>query len=451
MSSNPYFLNKWTNTRKVFFYFSFAFIFLYILSFPISLPLSMVQRLFTFLGEIKALSFFNKLSEWIAAVIDFFDNTIWNWIVVNIGKIFGLKIDNFTNGSGDTTYDWLLFATKTMLAIIIAIVWFALSKKYTGHKKLYLFLLTCLRYYLATVMLSYGFAKVIQSQFPYPSLGRLTQYFGDSSPMGLAWTFMGYSNGYNLFTGGCEIFGGLLLFFRRTKTFGALFTMTVCTTIFVMNLCFDIPVKLFSFHLLLFATYIASDDLKRIVHFFFTNKPVTGAENPYFFDYYPKLKKGLAVFKFVLLGFVFYTNYVDVKKRYKEYGMGAIKPALYGIYNASTKIVNGDTIPLVYNDTAHWKQLVIAYKDFALVRLLNDSNRRYNFKIDTVLKNIEYYTIKDTSIKYKAKYEFANNFLKLRGLVKQDTVEMIFKRYDEKKFLMNSRGFNWINEFPFNR
>jgi hypothetical protein len=39
---------------------------------------------------------------------------------------------------------------------------------------------------------------------------RLLKPYGESSPMGLLWTFMGYSTGYNLFTGGAEALGGLL-------------------------------------------------------------------------------------------------------------------------------------------------------------------------------------------------------------------------------------------------
>jgi len=34
---------------------------------------------------------------------------------------------------------------------------------------------------------------------------------GEFSPMGLMWTFMGYSKGYNRFVGGAEMLGGILL------------------------------------------------------------------------------------------------------------------------------------------------------------------------------------------------------------------------------------------------
>ena len=71
-------------------------------------------------------------------------------------------------------------------------------------------------------LLSYGTIKIIQTQFPFPSFDRLLERYGDSSPMGLLWTFMGYSRPYNFLAGACEASGGLLLFFRRTTTLGAL-------------------------------------------------------------------------------------------------------------------------------------------------------------------------------------------------------------------------------------
>jgi hypothetical protein len=50
-------------------------------------------------------------------------------------------------------------------------------------------------------MIGYGSYKVIQSQFPAPTLLRLLEPYGQSSPMALLWTLMGASKSYNLFTG----------------------------------------------------------------------------------------------------------------------------------------------------------------------------------------------------------------------------------------------------------
>lgn len=39
----------------------------------------------------------------------------------------------------------------------------------------------------------------------------------------------------------------------------------------------------------------------------------------------------------------------------------------------------------------------------------------------------------------------------LNGKMQDHEIRAKFRRRDEKKFLLTSRGFHWINEYPFNR
>ena len=54
-------------------------------------------------------------------------------------------------------------------------------------------------------MFGYGFAKLCLSQFAPPSPARLDQPIGESTPMGILWTFMGASPAYCIFTGAVEV------------------------------------------------------------------------------------------------------------------------------------------------------------------------------------------------------------------------------------------------------
>jgi len=109
---------------------------------------------------------------------------------------------------------------------------------------------------------------VIKLQFPFPYLGRLLQPYGNSSPMGLARTFMGYSHGYNYFAGVAEVTAGLLPFFRKTTTIGALLAFVVGAHVVAMNYCFDIPVKLYSTVIVLMAAWLLSDNAQQLVNLF---------------------------------------------------------------------------------------------------------------------------------------------------------------------------------------
>jgi uncharacterized membrane protein YphA (DoxX/SURF4 family) len=110
-----------------------------------------------------------------------------------------------------------------------------------------------LRLGLAVTMVVYGFSKVWVRQFPPLDEWTAFQSYGDSSPMGLLWRFMGHSPTYERFTGFAEVLAGVLLATRRTATPGALVMVAVMANVVMLNFCFDVPVKLASTHLLVFA------------------------------------------------------------------------------------------------------------------------------------------------------------------------------------------------------
>src|SRR5262249_49300959 len=141
--------------------------------------------------------------------------------------VFGTEITVRTNGSGDTTWDYVRVFCLLCLAGVATAVWSLLDRRRTGYPRLFQALRVDVRLYLAAILITYGAVKVIKSQFPNPTLDRLVQPFGDASPMGLLWTFMGASPGYNLFAGGGELLAGLLLTTRRTTLLGALLGLGV--------------------------------------------------------------------------------------------------------------------------------------------------------------------------------------------------------------------------------
>jgi cytochrome b subunit of formate dehydrogenase len=91
-----------------------------------------------------------------------------------------------TNGSGDTSYDWVLLLVMFLVSVTGCIIWSVLDRKRKSYNAAYYWLVVLVRFYLAFTLLLYGAVKVIKLQFPDPSLTRLLQPFGEASPMGLA-------------------------------------------------------------------------------------------------------------------------------------------------------------------------------------------------------------------------------------------------------------------------
>jgi len=128
----------------------------------------------------------------------------------------------FSNGSGDTTYDWVLVLCELVLALAAAAVWSALDGKRPDYRRLHAWLRLLVRLELASEMLLYGFDKVFTRQFGDLTIGRLVVPFGSLTPFGLLWAFMAASKGYTIFSGLAEVLGGVLILIPRLTSLGAL-------------------------------------------------------------------------------------------------------------------------------------------------------------------------------------------------------------------------------------
>lgn len=372
------------------------------------------------------------------------------WIGKNILHLSS-PITIFTNGSGDTTYDYVTILFLTVMAVAGCLIWTLLDRKRENYNTLYYWLTVFIRYYAAFTMLAYGSYKIFKLQFPYPYLGRLLQPYGESSPMGLAWTFMGQSSGYNYFTGFAEVFAGVFLLFRRTTTLGAVLTFAVMGNVMAMNYAYDIPVKLLSTVVVIMAIFLMAKDCQRLINFFILNKSADKSDTsrPVFRKKW--LRVGVLTFKVLLIAYAFTVTFWNAYQAEIQY-VKAPKPPLYGIYYVESFIKNGDTLPKLKTDTTQWNRMVVDWPGSVAIKMINDSTEWYSFKPDTAKKNITMSQWADTSKKYTLAYSFPEkDILLMKGRWVDDSVSVRMKVYDLKKFLLTNRGFHWINERPLNR
>ena len=344
------------------------------------------------------------------------------WIAKNILPI-SYPVTVFTNGSGDTTYDYVVIFFITAMALMAALVWSILDKRTKAYNKLFYWFRVIVRYYVAITMFSYGFVKVFKLQFPFFSPDRLLEPYGDSSPMGLAWNFLGFSRGYNYVMGLAELLSGILLLFRRTTTLGALVTLAVAGNIMAINYCFDVPVKLLSTALVVMSLFLLAKDIHRLMNFFILNRPAQAANisAPVFRKKWQNIL--LCVLKYALIVYVIIINIQQALSAMKQYGEAAPKPPLHGIYNIETFVRNKDTLAPLTTDTTRWNQLIVSYPGYAFIKMMNDSTRGFAFNADTVEKKIEMFSYRDTTKKSNFVYNFPQkNVLRLIGKLNGDSV-----------------------------
>src|SRR5436190_3393437 len=190
------------------------------------------------------------------------------WVATHVFTLSGpATVYPAVNGSGDSTLDYVQNFCFVVIAALAALMWSVLDRKRPNYQRMNYWVRLWVRYSLAVTLFSYGFAKVFPMQFRSPGFGRLISTYGESSPMGILWTFRGASVAYTIFSGAMEVIGGALLLWRRTATLGAFFSAAVMTNVFVLNMCYDVPVKLYSGNLLLMAVFLMAPELGRLGRF----------------------------------------------------------------------------------------------------------------------------------------------------------------------------------------
>ena len=413
---------QWNSLTKLIFRFGACYIFLYTMS---------NQFFLSFAFE----AVWQKVTPWFAEHI------------LQLSE----PITVFTNGSGDTTYNWVSLLVYLSVSAIATIIWSSLDAKRPNYEKMMQWLIILVRYYIISQMISYGLAKVFYMQFRPPMFMRLIQSYGDSSPMGILWTFMGFSKGYTVFAGMGELVGGLLLLFNRTRTLGAFVVFGVMINVMMMNYCYDVPVKILSTHLVLLSVFLISLDLPRLWKVFILNEPVGSAFLPPLFPN-PKHQRIKTILKWVLvIGWLGYTLY-SYWENNKKWGLAAPKPVLYGLYEVESFERNGTELPPLTTDSTRWDKLAIDWKDRAMIQYMNGKRSWSNFIPDSTAGTILYYTNADTMAKDTFIYRWTDStHIHLEGIHQGDTLYVRMKTKKKEDFLLMNRGFNWINEYPFNR
>jgi hypothetical protein len=417
----------WNPAQRIAFRFLFAYFILYALPFP--------------LGYIP---------QAMRVVVSYPE--IWNALVPWVGRhVFGVEITVRPNGSGDTTYNYVQVFCYAVIAAGAALVWTLLDRKRLQYARLYGWLRVYVRFYLATTLISYGAVKIIKAQFPSPSLDRLLQPFGDASPMGLLWTFMGVSESYNIFTGAGEVLGGLLLTTRRTTLLGALVSFGVLSHVTALNFCYDVPVKQFSFHLLAMSLFLMAPDLSRLAKLFLFNRGVEPAEIRPFSKWSWLNFSAIALRTLLVLYFVWITIQGAQFSR-KAFGDLSPRSPLHGIWNVEEFEVDGTARPPLITDGQRWRRVVFDYPTMIAIQLMSDSRVRYSLALDPSKQTLAFTKRADPSWKATFSYQHSEpDLLAMEGTLDGRKIKAKLHRTNASDFLLINRGFHWINEYPFNR
>ena len=355
------------------------------------------------------------------------------------------------SGSGDKVYDWAFIVVLAAFSAAGTVVWSILDRKRENYATAYVWFRLFIRFMLASQLIVYGLAKFIPEQMPYPNLSRLVEPYGNFSPMGVLWASIGATPAYEIFAGSMELLAGILLTVPRTTMLGALIAAADMIQVFTLNMTYDVPVKILSFHLLLLALVLLAPDLRRIADFLVLNSPVPRSNQfPLFGS--PRWNR-IALAAQIVLG----TYLVAVWAYFGgtgwfKYGGGAPKSPLYGIWNIQKLVIDGKPRALVVTNSQGWRRIIFDGRGYVRVQLIDDSFLIYATSIDPRRHTIALTKFHDKHWRATLAFQRVGaDRMIVEGNMDNHEMRAQLALFDRSKFLLVSRGFHWIEDYPFNR
>jgi len=307
---------------------------------------------------------------------------LWQVVAIWIEKHvlhLGYEIVLEAPGINNTAFGWILMLCSLALAALATLIWSVLDRRRPHYERLHSWFRLGLRLLLATAMIRYGCIKTIPSQMiAPPPLGLLTRRVGDFPPYHLLWWFIGSSPNFESFIGLAELLGGALLLVPRTTLLGALVCAADMLVVFMLNMSYDVSVKIPSLHLLVMSLILLAPDLPRLANVFLFNRRAEPAVEPPLFA-----RKGLHRIPHVLL-FLFglyaiRADFADAARRYKRFHPP--RPPLYGVWSVERFTVAGRNVPM-YTDPERWRWVYFQKPGAVTIDLMTGMRKGYPLDLD---------------------------------------------------------------------
>ena len=171
---------------------------------------------------------------------------------IAIGNILELTLEflpeKWTNQLSETVQYIIFFGmmgVPALIAIIYSIYWHRKEKRSAINSLVrHAWLRAMIRYWLALEIATYGFAKILRTQFAH-SYYRDDTPAGDLSGFNLTWNYFSYSYTMTVIIAMVQIIGACLLLFRKTTLLGVTILLPVMLNILLINVFYNIALGAF--------------------------------------------------------------------------------------------------------------------------------------------------------------------------------------------------------------
>jgi hypothetical protein len=358
--------------------------------------------------------------------------------------VFGVDADLHPDSrSGDQAAMWVFVFILLVVAVAATVLWSVLDRQRSHYRRLHAWFMVFLRICVGGPLLYFGAVKVIPVQMPAPPLAELLRPFGQLRPNWVLWLQVGSSYPYEIALGAVELAAGILLFWPRTATLGALLALASMAQVFLYNMTFDVSVKILSFHLLVLSAVLLAPQAKRLANVFVLQRSSPPLTQPALFASGRANTIATAI-QLALGAWVLVGSLLTSGLSWHEYGGGRPKPELYGIWTVDTFSRHGTLVPPLTTERDRWQRLIIEESD-------EFSYQRMNGDIVTVNAAIDAHTITVPGAPAAATLNIdrtAPDQLRLTGQLAGHPVTITLRRLNLDSLPLRRNGFRWIQEYP---
>ncbi|MFK0149892.1 DoxX family protein [Streptomyces griseus] len=375
-------------------------------------------------------------------------------VVVRVGDLIGVDASLIEPvQSGDQRFFWVLALCWFLGALLAAATWSLVDRARRHDADLHKWFVVVVRFCLAAQLFSFGFAKVFPLQMSQP-LTRLVEPYGEFGMLNVLWSQVGSSPPYEMLLGCAEVTAAVLLVIPRTALLGALLAAVELTQVLLLNITYQVPLKIFSFHLLVLSLILLAPHAVRLARFFVTDRPADPPVRRALFRSRRALSAALAA-QLLLGAWLAGSQVREEWKLWDTIGSSAPKPPLYGIWEVRAFSLDGRERPPLTTDTERWNRLIVdtphSYQPGSV------SSQRMDGTIVDYAAAFDPKTGAMTLARpddpaWSARLTFAQpapDRLTMRGVLAGQRVSIRLEKTDLSSFPINRDSPRWVQDGPY--
>lgn len=216
----------------------------------------------------------------------------------------------------------------------------------------------------------------------------------------------------------------------------------------MMNLCYDVSVKIYSTHLLAGAVLLVWPDLRRLADLLIWHRPTQPANFTATW-WSPFIARAMRAIKALLIVAILGDQVWPVIGR----NLNEPSPvAIHGIYEVENFVRDGETVPPLLTEKELWQWFLVMESGLAYPVMMDRARPMAADTVDVKRRTLTLRTPDNPARHFNLRWkEIAPGRLELSGEVAGRQLTVGLKRRDPQSFTLVNRGFRWVSERPYNR